>query len=79
MDVSFPEGWFLDENGDPITQTQIAPTDIAAAALGLSIATLQLLRPHWSLNNLLACLIATDILQVMASFLSIRLSMTSAF
>ena len=73
LNVSFPEGWFLDENGDSITQTQIAPTDIAAGAVGLSIATLQLLHPHWSLNNLLACLIATDILQVMTSLLSICL------
>ncbi len=65
IDVNFPDGWFLDENGASISQAQIAPTDIAAAATGLCIATLQLLHPHWTLNNLLACLIATDILQVL--------------
>ena len=64
LSITFPDGWFLDENGNAVRQAQIAPTDIAAAAAGLSIATLQLLHPHWSLNNLLACLIATDILQV---------------
>jgi hypothetical protein len=47
--------------------------------VGLSVATLQLLHPHWSLNNLLACLIATDILQVMTSLLSICLSMILRF
>jgi len=66
LNVSFPDGWFLDESGNSIRRTQIAPTDIAAAAVGLSVATLQLLHPHWTLNNLLACLIATDILQVLA-------------
>ncbi|CAL5218425.1 g103 [Coccomyxa viridis] len=65
IDVNFPDGWFLDENGASISQAQIAPTDIAAAATGLCIATLQLLHPHWTLNNLLACLIATDILQLL--------------
>ncbi len=66
IDVSFPDGWFLDENGASISNAQIAPTDIAAAAAGLCVATLQLLHPHWTLNNLLACLIATDILQVLS-------------
>ncbi|CAK0737011.1 hypothetical protein CVIRNUC_000840 [Coccomyxa viridis] len=65
LSITFPDGWFLDENGNAVRQAQIAPTDIAAAAAGLSIATLQLLHPHWSLNNLLACLIATDILQLL--------------
>ena len=64
--MRFPDGWFLDESGASITEAQIAPTDIAAAAAGLGVATLQLLHPHWTLNNLLACLIATDILQVLA-------------
>ncbi len=65
--MRFPDGWFLDESGASISDAQIAPTDIAAAAAGLCIATLQLLHPHWTLNNLLACLIATDILQVLAA------------
>lgn len=63
--VTFPDGWFLDDEGNSITRTSIAPTDIAALLLGLGVATVDLSCNHssFTLNNLLACLIATDILQ----------------
>jgi hypothetical protein len=63
--LTFPEGWLLDDEGNSIRQTAIAPSDIAAVLLGLGVATLDLTCNHssFTLNNLIACLIATDILQ----------------
>ncbi len=64
--LRFPEGWLLDEEGASIRQALVAPTDVAAACIGTAIASADLACGHQSftLNNLLACLIATDILQV---------------
>lgn len=64
--VTVPDGWLLDDEGNSITQTAFAPSDVAALLLGLGVATLDLSCNHnsFTLNNLIACLIATDILQV---------------
>ena len=64
--LSFPEGWLLDDGGGSITRADVAPTDVAAVALGVAVASADLALHHssFTLNNLLACLIATDILQV---------------
>ncbi len=63
--LTFPEGWLLDDDGNSIRETSIAPSDIAAVLLGLGVATVDLTCNHssFTLNNLIACLIATDILQ----------------
>ena len=68
--LRFPEGWLLDEEGASIRQALIAPTDVAAALVGVAVASADLACGHQSftLNNLLACLIATDILQVLPAF-----------
>ena len=65
--LSFPEGWLLDDAGGSITRADVAPMDIAAVALGVAAASADLALHHssFTLNNLLACLIATDILQVL--------------
>ncbi|BDA44066.1 probable minor histocompatibility antigen H13 [Coccomyxa sp. Obi] len=65
--VTFPDGWLLDDEGNSITQTAFAPSDVAALLLGLGVATLDLSCNHssFTLNNLIACLIATDILQLL--------------
>ena len=64
--LAFPEGWLLDDEGASIREARVAPTDVAAALVGLGIASADLACGHssFTLNNLLACLIATDILQV---------------
>ncbi|KXZ51676.1 PSL3 protein [Gonium pectorale] len=61
-----PEGWLLDEQGKSITQAELAPTDIAAVALALGLSTAELASGHtnFTLNNLIATLVATDILQL---------------
>ncbi len=50
----------------PITDVELAPSDVAAVAFGLGAASLDLASGHkiFGLNNMIACLIATDILQV---------------
>ncbi|EIE25839.1 peptidase A22B, signal peptide peptidase [Coccomyxa subellipsoidea C-169] len=65
--LTFPEGWLLDDDGNSIRETSIAPSDIAAVLLGLGVATVDLTCNHssFTLNNLIACLIATDILQLL--------------
>lgn len=64
--LTFPEGWFIGEDGVSVTRVKLAPTDIAAALLGVGVASLDLACHHssFTLNNMLACLIAADILQV---------------
>lgn len=50
----------------PITDVELAPSDVAAVVFGLGAASLDLASGHkiFGLNNMIACLIATDILQV---------------
>lgn len=67
--LAFPEGWLLDDEGGSIREARIAPSDVLASLVGLGVASADLACGHssFTLNNLLACLIATDILQVAAS------------
>lgn len=53
-----------DEDGQPVTRAEISPSDIIAVIGGLTLATAHLFTQNWSLNNLMACLIASDILQL---------------
>lgn len=66
IQTTVPEGWFLDDSGASVTDVSWAPIDILTLLVGLTAATIDLRSGHtnFSLNNLLACLIATDILQV---------------
>ncbi|GLI59228.1 hypothetical protein VaNZ11_001072 [Volvox africanus] len=61
-----PDGWLLDENGASITRAELAPTDILAVVLALGLSTAELASGHTSftLNNFVATLVATDILQL---------------
>ncbi|GIL46276.1 hypothetical protein Vafri_3295 [Volvox africanus] len=61
-----PEGWLLDENGASINQAELAPTDVLAVVLALGLSSAELASGHTSftLNNLVATLVATDILQL---------------
>lgn len=62
-----PQGLLIDETGADITDVTLAPSDFAAVALALGLATAELASGHtsFSLNNLIACLVATDILQLL--------------
>ncbi|GAX72854.1 hypothetical protein CEUSTIGMA_g309.t1 [Chlamydomonas eustigma] len=64
--VQLPEGLLLNEEGDAVTEAEYAPSDIIALFLSLGLATLEVSSNHtnFTLNNLLACLIATDVLQL---------------
>ena len=61
LTVDVPEGLLLDNTGSSVRKGEIAPSDIIAALLSLGIATAEVTSNHtnFTLNNLLACLIAT--------------------
>jgi minor histocompatibility antigen H13 len=52
-----------------VGSAELAPSDFLAGAIGFAAASLDLASGHqnFTLNNLVACLIATDILQVPAA------------
>ena len=56
----------LDESGRSVSRAEIAPSDLLAVAVGLAAASLDFAAGHrnFTFNNLLACLICCDILQV---------------
>ncbi len=68
LQFTVPEGLLLDDSGDSITDAQLAPSDIATVLVAITAATIDLRAGHqnFTLNNMIACLVATDILQ--ASF-----------
>lgn len=55
-----------DEQGKVVTKSDIVPTDVLSVAAALTIATLDATANHgnFTLNNMIACLIAADILQL---------------
>ncbi|CAG9461850.1 unnamed protein product [Pedinophyceae sp. YPF-701] len=61
-----PKGWLIDEEGEPVTKGEIAPTDLAILPLAMALATLDANANHqiYTLNNFIACCIATDVLQL---------------
>ena len=69
ISLSIPDGWLLDNSGESIRNFDLAPTDIFALLAGLAAASLDLLGNHqnFTFNNLIACLICCDILQVPTS------------
>lgn len=66
VEVKIPGGLLLDENGDSISHAEFAPSDILTLVMGLAAATFDIVSGHqnYTFNNLLACLICCDILQV---------------
>lgn len=65
--LTLPDWLLLDEDNKPITKTEIAPSDILCVLLALGVSTTELMSGHsqFTLNNLIACLIATDLLQLL--------------
>ncbi|KAK9827238.1 hypothetical protein WJX81_001559 [Elliptochloris bilobata] len=65
--VRLPRWLLLGDDGKPITSADAAPSDFAAALFGLAVASVDLAYGHkiFGLNNMIACLIATDILQLL--------------
>jgi len=61
-----PKGWLIDEDGKDLTQGNLAVTDLLILPLAMGIATCDAWTNHqiYPLNNLIACLIATDIMQL---------------
>ena len=57
----------VDEDGRPLTMVQLSPTDLVVAAAGIALATADLAAHHgnFTLNNTIACLVASDILQLL--------------
>ena len=68
LHFTVPEGLLLDDSGASITDAQLAPSDLATVLVAITAATIDLRAGHqnFTLNNMIACLVATDILQ--ASF-----------
>eukprot|EP00877_Chromochloris_zofingiensis_P002263 jgi/Chrzof1/12037/Cz06g19010.t1 len=67
IQFSVPDGWVLDDKGTSVNEVKLAPSDLAAAALAVGLASAELAGHHtnFTLNNLIACLVATDILQLL--------------
>jgi hypothetical protein len=65
IDVQLPPWLLLGDDGAPITRARLAPSDVAAGLFGLCAASADLASGHsiFGLNNMIACLLATDILQ----------------
>ena len=58
--------WLLtDVKGEPITRTENCPADLLGTAVGISLAALEVSSHHtiFTLSNLVACLVAAEILQ----------------
>ena len=66
LQLTVPEGLLLDDSGDSITDASLAPSDIITVLVAVAAATIDLRAGHqnFTLNNMIACLVATDILQV---------------
>ncbi|KAK9808724.1 hypothetical protein WJX72_002527 [[Myrmecia] bisecta] len=67
FELHLPEGILSGDDGEPVTSALIAPSDVLVILLSFAAASLDLAANHtnFTLNNLLACLIATDILQLL--------------
>jgi len=68
IDVQLPPWLLLGDDRVPITRARLAPSDVAAGLFGLGAASADLASGHtiFGLNNMIACLLATDILQARA-------------
>jgi len=68
IDVRLPPWLLLGDDGVPITRARLAPSDVAAGLFGLGAASADLASGHtiFGLNNMIACLLANDILQARA-------------
>jgi minor histocompatibility antigen H13 len=63
--LDLPEGLLLDQEGKSIKEANIAPSDLVAVMLSLAIAGIDVTNSqNFTANNLLAALIASDILQL---------------
>jgi hypothetical protein len=61
-----PEWLLIDDEGEPITRSENSPAQALGLILGLGLSTAEVLTHHgvFSLSNLVACMVATDILQL---------------
>lgn len=67
LQFTVPEGLLLDDSGESITDASLAPSDILTVLVAIAAATIDLRAGHqnFTLNNMIACLVATDILQLL--------------
>lgn len=65
--VDVPDGWLLDEQGKEIRKVRFAPSDVVAGVLAVGLAGAELASHHssFTLNNMVACLVATEILALL--------------
>lgn len=71
IDIDLPAGLLLDDRGESIRQAIVAPSDLLAILVGLTAAGLDVASGHhnYTFNNLLACFICADILQVCDTYI----------
>ena len=64
--VTLPDWLLKDEQGQPVSTVELAAVDALAMFAGVAACSAELASGHtnFTLNNLIACVIATDILQV---------------
>jgi hypothetical protein len=61
-----PSWLLIDSDGKPITRSENCPADIIGLAIGVSLCATEVATHHtiFTLSNLVACMIAADILQL---------------
>lgn len=64
LKLPLPKGFATDSNGEPLQHLDFAPTDPVALVGAVGLATAHFITQDYTLNNLMACLIASDILQL---------------
>ncbi|KAI8472925.1 MAG: peptidase A22B, signal peptide peptidase [Monoraphidium minutum] len=65
-DFTVPEGLLLDESGEPVTAAQLQPSAVVAVAAAVAVTTWDAMHhSSFTLNNAVACLVATELLQLL--------------
>lgn len=82
INIDLPSWLLIDEQGKPIEKSNWSPADVLGGVIGVALASAELAGHHtnFTLSNLIACLVATDILQLIGlrSFKTASVLLTGA-
>lgn len=64
--LTLPDWMFVDEAGNPAGRSSVSPAQFGGVAIGVAVAAADAATHHavFSLSNLVACMVATDLLQL---------------